>query len=448
METVLYVQPHPNVINLEKEKEFIENQLKSSAPVPCGIPYIFGTLESSDQNRMPDELLTKPGVEIVIGSVDGVNIENKRARLADGTELSYDKVIFATGSTPIIPRWLKGADLKNVFVIPKNKAYLDEMSAALGNLKNVIVVGAGFIGVEMSDELNKRDFAVTLVELESHILSKAFDPEFSEIAESLLTERGVAVRTGVGIKEIHGCDGTVASVELADGSTIDADAVVLSMGYKPNTELAEKAGIELNQFGFIKTCEYMRVHSCSADAFAVGDCAEKRDFISHTINTTMLASTACAEARIAGMNLYQISPCKAFNGTIAIYHTVIGDEAFGTAGVTETAARAANFDIVAASATGMDRHPGKLPGMKKQTVKLIVAADCGVIIGGEVHGGSSIGELTNNIGFLIQNRTSIKSLLGAQIGTQPMLTGSPAGYPLIKAAEAAERAIRANRTGK
>jgi len=139
---------------------------------------------------------------------------------------------------------------------------------------------------------------------------------------------------------------------------------------------------------------------------------------------------------------------KAFNGTIAIYHTVIGDEAFGTAGVTETAARAANFDIVAASATGMDRHPGKLPGMKKQTVKLIVAADCGVIIGGEVHGGSSIGELTNNIGFLIQNRTSIKSLLGAQIGTQPMLTGSPAGYPLIKAAEAAERAIRANRTGK
>lgn len=431
--------------NNHPDKRVVLVRQEEVALVPCGIPYMFGTLDASDMNRMPDELLTKPGVEIKIGAVAEVNIENKSARLEDGTEYTWDKVIFATGSTPIIPSWLKGADLENVFTIPKNKVYLDAMLDSLKSSKRVIVVGAGFIGVETSDELNKRDFDVTLVELEPEILSKAFDPEFCEIAEKLLEDRGVHVKTGVGIKEIHGCDGAVATVELSDGSMVDADAVVLSMGYKPNTELAVKAGIEVNQFGFIKTCEYMRVHGCSADAFAVGDCAEKRDFISYTINTTMLASTACAEARIAGMNLYEISPCKAFNGTIAIYHTVIGDEAFGTAGVTETAALKAHFDIVAASFTGMDRHPGKLPGMKKQTVKLIVAADCGVIIGGEVHGGTSIGELTNNIGFLIQNRTSIKSLLGAQIGTQPMLTGSPAGYPLIKAAEVAEREIKKRR---
>jgi pyruvate/2-oxoglutarate dehydrogenase complex dihydrolipoamide dehydrogenase (E3) component len=80
--------------------------------------------------------------------------------------------------------------------------------------------------------------------------------------------------------------------------------------------------------------------------------------------------------------------------------------------------------------------------MHEQTVKLIVASDCGMIIGGEVYGGQSVGELTNSIGFLIQSHTNIKSLLTAQIGTHPLLTGSPAGYPLIKAAEVVAKKLK------
>ncbi len=418
--------PDKSVVVIRKEDKVL---------VPCGIPYIFGSLHTSDKNILPDKMLTNIGVEIKIGEVTDVDIKGNVCTLANGHKIYFEKLIFATGSIPTRPKWLKGGDLENVFIIPKNKQYLDEMLTKLKPLKKVITIGAGFIGVEMSDEMTKAGWDVTLVEIEPSILSRAFDKEFGDKAEDLLKSRGVKVITNKGVKEIIGKDGKVSKVILATGEELEADAVILSMGYVPNTKLAEKSGIELNKYGFIKTCEYMRVDNCSEDIFAVGDCAEKRDFLTRKLNTTMLASTACAEARVAGMSLYELSPCKAFNGTIAIYDTAIGDTAFGTAGVIESRAIEENFSVVIGSFTGMDKHPGTLEGMHEQTVKLIVAADCGMIIGGEVYGGYSVGELTNAIGFLIQSHTNIKALLTAQIGTHPLLTGSPAAYPLIKAAE-------------
>ncbi|MDD2287150.1 MAG: FAD/NAD(P)-binding oxidoreductase [Paludibacter sp.] len=418
--------PDKSVILIRKEEKML---------VPCGIPYIFGSLQDSDKNILPDKLLTNVGVEIRIAEADSLDIKEKLCTLSNGTKLFFDKLILATGSIPTKPKWLKGADLENVFTIPKNKVYLDKMHTKLKGLKKIVTIGAGFIGVEVSDEMNKAGWDVTLVEIEPYILRKAFDKEFGIKAQELLQERGVKVITGNGVQEIVGKDGKVSQIILTNGTKIDTDAVILSMGYAPNTELAAKSGIELNELGFIKTCEYMRVNNCSSDIFAVGDCAEKRDFLTRKLNATMLASTACAEARIAGMNVYDLSPCKTFSGTIAIYDTAIGDIAFGTAGVTEEKAISEHFDIVTGSFTGIDKHPGTLPNTHEQTVKLIVAGDCGMIIGGEVCGGESVGELTNLIGFLIQNRTNIRTLLAAQIGTHPLLTGSPAGYPLIKAAE-------------
>ena len=425
--------PDKSVIVIRQEEKVL---------VPCGIPYIFGSLHTSDKNILPDKMLTDVGVEIKIAEVTKVDIENTVCELSTGEKIYFEKLVFATGSIPTVPKWLKGGDLKNVFIIPKNKVYLDEMHAKLKPLKKVITIGAGFIGVEMSDEMNKAGWDVTLIEVEPFILSKAFDKEFADKAEELLISRGVKVITNKGVKEIVGKDGKVSKVILSTGEELDADAVILSVGYVPNTELAEKSGIELNKFGFIKTCEYMRVDNCAKDIFAVGDCAEKRDFLTRKLNTTMLASTACAEARVAGMSLYELSPCKSFSGTIAIYDTAIGNTALGTAGVIESKAKADSFSVVVGSFTGMDKHPGTLEGMHPQTVKLIVAADCGMIIGGEVYGGSSVGELTNTIGFLIQSHTNIKTLLTAQIGTHPLLTGSPAAYPLIKAAEIVAKKLK------
>ncbi len=416
--------PKKNFILVKKQKDMM---------VPCGIPYIFGTLDCSDQNLMPvDAMMAKSGIESIVGEVTNIDTASKTADLAGGEIIKFDKLVLATGSIPLKPKWLVGGEKENVFVIPKDKIYLDEMKNKLASHKKIVVIGAGFIGVEFSDELIKNKFEVTLVEKLPDILSLAFDAELSKKIEEILIIRGVKIITGNGIKEILGKD-KVESVLLENGEIIEADAVILSVGYKPNVELARKSGIYVDESGFIAVDEYMRTHV--KDIFAVGDCAQKRDFVTRARVSTMLASTACAEARIAGMNLFNLNVVKTFSGTIAIYSTAIGNTGFGTAGVTEARAKLEGIDSITGTFEGIDRHPGNLPEAHKQLVKLIAARHSGVIIGGEVIGGLSAGELTNVIGLAIQNRMSVNSLLTSQIGTHPCLTASPAGYPLIKAAE-------------
>lgn len=415
------------------DKSFILVKKQKDVMVPCGIPYIFGTLDSSQQNIMPvDNMLSKAGIESLVNEVVSIDKESKTVTLDDGNQIGYDKLIIATGSTPVKPKWLRGADLDNVFVIPKDRSYLDEMKEKISGLKKVVVIGAGFIGVEFSDELNKQGHDVTLIEKEPNILCSAFDEEIAGRIAEILASRGAQIITGNGISEVIG-GSKVQSVKLENGDIIDADAVILSMGYEPNTKLAGDSGIYVDESGFIAVDEYMRTHE--KDIFAVGDCAQKRDFITRKRIPTMLASTACAEARVAGMNLFNIHVVKTFIGTIGIYSTAIGEYGFGTAGITESRADEEGISVVTGFFEGVDHHPGNLPQTHKQMVKLIVAKYSGVIIGGEVIGGVSAGELTNVIGLIIQNKMSVNSLLISQIGTHPCLTASPAGYPLVKAAE-------------
>ena len=419
-----------------KDKKVVLIRKEDKVMIPCGIPYIFGTLESSDSNILPDGGLLNLGVEIKVDTVEEINTSEKTCKTASGLEISFDKLVIATGSQPTKPNWLKGKDLENVFTIPKNKSYLDDIVNKLASFQKVAVIGAGFIGVEVSDELNKRGLKVSLIEKEPHILALAFDEDIALDAEVLLQDRGIDILAGVSIKEIQGKD-KVSSILLSDGRIIETDAVVLSMGYLPNASLAKESGIHINEKGFIIVDEFLRTNV--KDIFAAGDCAEKRDFSTSKLSTTMLASTACAEARVAALNLYKISTVRKFKGTIGIYSTCIGDTAFGVAGLTEEAALKEGFNFVTGKFTGVDRHPGKLNNPHKQTVKLIVSKECGRILGGSVLGGVSAGELTNVLGFIIQGSMSVSDLLVAQIGTQPMLTASPAAYPLIKAAEAAAK---------
>jgi pyruvate/2-oxoglutarate dehydrogenase complex dihydrolipoamide dehydrogenase (E3) component len=198
----------------------------------------------------------------------------------------------------------------------------------------------------------------------------------------------------------------------------------------------------VNEQGFICVDEYMRTED--PDIIAVGDCAEKRDFVTRKQTGIMLASTACAEGRIAGMNLFSLSAVKTFGGTIAIFSTSINGSSMGAAGLTEAQAIKEGFNVVTGTFEGMDRHPGKLPDVSKQFVKLVVAKESGVIIGGEAIGGSSIGELVNLIGFIVQNRTNIYTLQTMQIGTHPLLTASPAAYPLVNAANMVAQKLHAH----
>ncbi|MFO7756630.1 MAG: FAD-dependent oxidoreductase [Bacteroidales bacterium] len=408
--------------------------------IPCGIPYIFGSVGSSDNNILPAEkMFEASGIDMVYDEVTKIDREKSLVDLKSGEQIKYEKLVLCTGSTPKRPSWLKGKDLENVFTVPKDKQYLDDMQKKLEGLKKIVTIGAGFIGVEISDEINKAGKEVTLIEKLPHILGLAFDEDVALRAESLLIERGVKVMTGKSVKEIIGKNNKVEAVLMDDGEKIEADAVVLALGYDPNISLAREAGLAIRKSGFILVDEYMRTDG--SNIFAVGDCAEKRDFVTRKPSNIMLASTACAEARIAGMNLYKLSAIKTFSGTISIFSTAIGNTGFGVAGLTETVARNEGFDIVTGEFEGIDRHPGTLEDTHKQFVKLVVGKESGVILGGEVYGGLSAGELTNTIGIIIENRMPINALLTAQIGTHPLLTASPAGYPLIKAAEDASSKI-------
>ena len=407
--------------------------------IPCGIPYIFSTVESSDNNILPDGGLINLGVEIIVDEVININSKTKACQTKNGEEIVYDKLIMGTGSLPAVPSWLKGVDLGNVFTIPKNKTYLDDFHEKLRSLDKIVVIGAGFIGVEVSDELKKAGKDVTLIEILPNILGATFDDEFAAEAGKLLEKRGVKIITGCGVKEIAG-EGKVSKAILNNGEVIDADAVILSLGYLPNVELAKKMGADLNDFGFVKADQYRR--TSIEDVFAAGDCAEKVDFATGKLSKIMLASTACTEARTAGLNLYELNTFSAFRGTVGIYSTCIGDTAFGVAGLIEKNAVKEGFKVVTGSFTGVNRHPGKISDAHKETVKLIVSKTSGVVLGGEVLGGKCAGELTNVLGVAIQNNMTVHDLLMTQIGTQPLLTASPAGYPLIKAAEIVEKKLK------
>jgi len=422
--------PDKDVMVIRKEEKVM---------IPCGIPYIFGTIGTSNGNILPDGGLINLGVKIKVDTVLDIQVDDHTLNTEDGSIITYEKLIVATGSQPFVPGFIKGTELDNVFTVPKNKVYLDKFQEKLEGLKKVAVIGAGFIGVELSDELNKNGKEVLLVEVQDHILGAAFDKDTCIIAEDNLKERGVNVCSNCEVKEIKGINGKVKSLLYSDGTEVEVDAVVLSIGYTPNIELAKKSGISVNKQGSIKVDTYMRTHQ--KDVFACGDCAQKRDFVTGRITPVMLASTACAEARVAAMNLYGLSTIKTFNGTISIYSTNIGETTFGVAGMTEKRAELEGFNIVTGTFKGMDRHPGKLNNPHYQMVKLVANKTSGLIMGGEVVGGVSAGELTNVLGFVIQNKMTLTDLLCSQIGTQPMLTASPAAYPLIKAAEVAARKL-------
>ncbi len=423
------------------DKDVTVIRMEEKVMIPCGIPYIFGTTGSTDKNILPDAGLEKLGVNIVVDKVLNIDIDKKALKTENGSNYEYEKLIFATGSMPFVPSSIIGQDLKNVYTVPKNKTYLNDILDAMSEFKKVVVVGAGFIGVEFSDEFNKKGIDVTLVEVLPKIMGAAFDPEFSDFAEEDLKARGVNVLTNTKIKGIKGKD-AVEGVELEDGTVIDADAVILSIGYKPNTQLAKEAGLTLDEYGFIKVDRYLRTGI--KDVYAAGDCAEKFDFATGKISKIMLASTACAEARVAALNLYSLHTSSTFRGTIGIYSTSIGDKAYAVAGLTENQAKNEKFDYVTGIFAGIDRHPGSFEDTSKQIVKLLVQKCSGIILGGAAYGGKSIGELINVIGFAIQGRMTLNDLLVAQIGTQPMLTASPAAYPLIKAAEICKKQMKYN----
>lgn len=398
--------------------------------VPCGIPYIYGTVGSPANNVVPDGLLEKNGIDLVKGEAVDVDRERKVVTLADGQTFQYDKLVFATGSMPLVPP-IPGVDKQNVFPVKKEFDYLGCVLDGMAAIKDLVIIGGGFIGVEFADECRKgRDINVTVIEALPHCLQMAMDDEYCAEAEAKLTEAGVTVRTNAKVEAIIG-EEAVRAVRLAGGEQIKADMVLLGIGAVPNTVLAEKAGLELGFRKTIKVDRYMRTYT-DPDVFACGDCAEKHSFFTGRPVGVMLASIATAEARIAGSNLF--SPVHQNCGAISVFSTMINGRAFGVAGLTERLARQAGMKIVVTTAEAPDTHPGGMPDSCLTRVKLIFAKDTGTLLGGAASGGRSIGEMVNVMSACIMHGMTADAITQFQMGTHPALTSSPISYPIVNAA--------------
>ena len=404
--------------------------------VPCGIPYIFGTLMSPDKNVMPDAPYEANSIDLLHATVSGIDRKTKTLHTEAG-DVRYERLILATGSSPVMPP-IPGVDTPGVFPIQKDVDHLQQLMDHLRTVKHVVIVGGGFIGIEFADEINKLgNAAITIVELETHCLSLAYDDEFCVEMETLLTERGIQIKTGVKVEEICG-DECVRSVKLSDGSECPAEAVILAIGAKANTTLAAEAKLRMGPTGGIDVDQTM-VTSDPA-IFACGDCAEKISFFGGRPSGLKLASIAQTEARIAGANLFGIS--RQNYGTVGVWSTCVGNLALGTAGLTESMARARGYDVVTATVEGPNRHPGGMPGMAKTKMKAVFEVHTGVILGAQVRGDAATGEMTNAVSACVQNRMTVEDIATLQIGTHPALTASPIVHPLVNVAEVAISRMR------
>ena len=419
------------------EKSVLVIRKEEISLVPCGIPYIFSTLEKVEDDLMGIDGIKKLGVDFLIEEVTKVDAENKKVTTTK-QQVEYDKLIFATGSSPFIPP-IDGKDLDGVYSVKKDYEYLKKVVDKIKNSKKIVVVGAGFIGIEVSDELRKVAESVTLVESMDWILPLAFDKDISDEVTAKLKENKLNIMTGRRVKKILDTNGKVSGIEFENGETIEADAVILSIGYRPNTKLAKDAGLYIGKNGAIWTDEYLR--SSVKDVFAAGDCAEHKDFFTRKANRLMLASTATFDARMAGSNLFSLKVVRENKGNISIFSSAIEGIAMGAAGITENTAKSEGFDIIVGKSKVIDRHPGAIPDKSPQTVKLIFSRNSGILLGAQVLSGKSAGELINVLGIAIQKGMSATELTTLQFGTHPLLTAAPTMYPVVTAAESVLREL-------
>ena len=414
------------------ETEITIVRTEEQVVVPCGIPYIFGSIESPEEDIISDGVLEKNDVNLEIDKVTSINKEAKAIRTKSGDEIGYDKLVLATGSSPLVPP-IPGTDRKNVFTVKKDVNYLAKMKESLENVEDLVVIGGGFMGLEFADECNKMEgLNVTVIERLPYPLNLACDNEICKKVEDKLSKRGIDILTGREAKELGGED-AVEYVEMENSQRIDADAVILSIGVKPRVDLALNAGLKADSKEGIWVDDFMRTNN--EDIFAVGDCTRKKGYLSGKPRAVRLASVATTEARVAGANLFGIR--RRMNYPIGIFSTQFGDLAVGSAGRTEGEAKEMGIGVVATQAVAANRHPGSLPGAQEMGVKLVFEVDTGLLIGGQVYGGDAVGEKINFIGALIQHQMRADEICTFQMGTHPLLTASPVGYQLINAAQKA-----------
>lgn len=350
----------------------------------CGLPYyIGGDIKSRSKLilQSPESFKEQYNVDVhvhtLVSAIDKEKhvIKTLDTRSGEQKSFEYTKLILAQGGRPIKPT-LPGADASHVFTLwtledmDKIASFIDEKKP-----KTAVVVGGGFIGLEMVEALVKRGLKVNVVEMMPHVMA-IMEAETAGFIETEMLSYGVGIHTGAGVTEI----GT-RTVKLDNGKTLDADMVLLSIGVRPTLQLATETGLELGEAGGLLVNEYMQ--TSDADIYGAGDMVE----IEHRVNGKKvripLAGPANRQGRIAAENA--LGGNHAYKGSIGTSIVRVFEAVAGTTGLSLKQARALGMDADAI-VVHKEHHTSYYPGAEQVTVMLIYDKNTGVILGGQTAG--------------------------------------------------------------
>jgi len=350
----------------------------------CGLPYyIGGDIKSRSKLilQSPESFKEQYNVEVRIQTtVSSINRNEHTLQTVDtltgeSKTVEYTKLILAQGGRPIKPT-LPGADQSHVFTLWTLED-MDKIALHIekNNPKNAVVVGGGFIGLEMVEALTKRGLKVNVVEMTPHVMA-IMEPETAGFIENELLSYGVGIHTGAGVTEI-----LAKSVKLDNGKTLDADMVLLSIGVRPTLQLAKDAGLEMGEAGGLLVND--RLQTSDADIFAAGDMVE----IEHRVNGKKvripLAGPANRQGRIAAENA--LGGNHTYKGALGTSVVRVFEAVAGITGLSLKQARAMGLDADAV-VVHKEHHTSYMPGAETVSVLMVYDKNTGIVLGGQTAG--------------------------------------------------------------
>lgn len=362
----------------------------------CGLPYYVGhVIENKEElivnTPLKYEKLT--GVK-VLTEMEAVKVEPNQKKVSaidlktgETKDFSYDKLVIAVGASPVKPP-VEGCDLENVFFMrtPEDAIRLRTLIDG-GSIKKAVVVGAGYIGLEIAENLKTIGVRPFVLDMAPQILAPGFDKEMADYAEGKLSESGIPVVTGVTVTAIEG-NGKVEKV-LTSKKAYKADLVVLSAGIRPNTAFLNDTGLEMVK-GIILTNEYGETNL--PDIYAAGDCAMVHNAITGKPAWSPMGSTANIAGRIIAQNM--MGAKISYRGTLGTAVCKLPGINVGRTGLTEVQAKEEGFDPVSV-VTIVDEKAHYYPGAGLLAVKMIADKSTERLLGVQVVGNGAVDKIVD-----------------------------------------------------
>lgn len=395
----------------------------------CGIPYVVGgVVEGFDRllARRPEVFREKFAIEVRLGTeVTAIDLE-RRAVEAGGEWHAFDHLVIGTGSVPARPA-LPGADAAGIFGVQT----LDDgaaLAAALDGARRAVVVGGGYIGLEMAEALVRRGLAVALVEKAPHPMV-TLDPDMGALVADALRRIGVDVHTGEGVAGFDTDGGRVSAV-VTDHRTLPADVVVLGLGVRPNVALAREAGIVIGPSGGIAVDARMR--TSAEGVWAAGDCVESYHRVARRPVVIALGTHANKQGRVAGINIG--GGYATFPGVVGTAVSKICEYEVARTGLTEQEAEAAGFRVVTAAVDSTTRA-GYFPGAAPIRVKLLAEVRTGRLLGAQIVGQEGAAKRIDVLATALWKEMTVEEVVNLDLSYAPPF--APVWDPVLIAARKA-----------